>query len=368
MPRTRRQFQGEHDPADEIRYLRARCAELEAAHESYRKEHGKLESLFRTMAESIDALPPPKIDYRAPRADRVSAPVVHVAHWTDWHVGAVQEPDEIEGFNAFNLDILRRRLINCVRDQLRWIELHRRNYTINTLHNLFTGDMCSGGIHQELLVTNEFPEPVQAIKAGEMVAQLVATQAPHYEKVVCDFLTTDNHSRLTKKPQAAEAGLNTWGYVVGYYAKERLSRFPNVEFNIHPYLQHVVECGGAKYMLTHGHTVMGWAGFPYYGIGRMVGREAEKRMARSLRLFTESGGVIEVEKVIGKLFHRIVMGHWHAPLWAPMFTIGGCACGTTTYDHSQGRHADPQQGSWLVHPRHGEFDRTDWKLKDDAVE
>ena len=57
------------------------------------------------------------------------------------------------------------------------------------------------------------------------------------------------------------------------------------------------------------------------------------------------------------------MGHWHAPLEHPHYWIGGSVSGTDAYDHKNGRHADPQQVSWFVHPKWGEFDRTCWQLK-----
>lgn len=62
-------------------------------------------------------------------------------------------------------------------------------------------------------------------------------------------------------------------------------------------------------------------------------------------------------------FDLVVMGHWHAPLEHPYFLIGGSVSGTDAYDHQAGRQAEPQQVSWLVHPRWGEFDRTKWQLK-----
>lgn len=359
--RTAEELKSDYDPAEEIRHLRDVLKAEKREHEQYQKEQGGLRVLFEELRESIEALDPPQIDYRRPKASAVETPVTHVCHWTDWHDGAVQDPDEIEGFNEFNPQILREYLRNCIRDQLAWVELHRKSYTINTCHNLCTGDYQSGGIHPELLWTNAYPEPVQAIKAGELLAELVAMQAPHYEKVIVDFITVDNHARLTKKPQAGEAGINTWNYVVGHYAKERLRDFANVDFRIHEMIFKIVDCGGRKYLLTHGDRVRGWAGFPWYGLERLAAREAIKRMKRAL----EESRKLEsdVLKVTGGLFDRVILGHFHAPLRHPRYWIGGSACGTTAYDHGEGRESEPIQCAWMVHPRWGEFDVTDWRLR-----
>lgn len=363
--KTRAQFQGEFQPGEEVAYLRDEVGRLEREREKYEKEHGGLLTLFRDLKEAVIALEPPEIIYKRPKKSATSTPVVHTSQWCDWHTGAIQDAEEIEGFNDFSPEILHRRLVNCVRDQLDWLDVHRKNYTVNVSHDLFTGDLISGGIHPELLRTNAWPEPVQAINAGELVAEVLAMKAPHFERVIVDFITADNHSRLTRKPQAAEAGYNCWGYVVAHHAKARLEKFKNVEFNIHPLIQKVVKVGGRHYLLMHGDRIRGWAGFPYYGIQTKAGREAIKRMKQALDDFRRSE--FNPDVALGRLYDLIIMGHWHAPLTHPVFWIGGSASGTSTYDHSEGRDAKPIQCAWYVHPKHGEFDRTNWILRDDPV-
>jgi hypothetical protein len=228
------------------------------------------------------------------------------------------------------------------------VELHRKNYHLDELRILVLGDLIIGGIHEELKVTNAFPEPVQCTKAGELLARQVSIMAQHFPKVIVEFIVEDNHARLTKKPQAKEAGINSFNYIVGFIAKEMLRVHKNVQFNIYPQYEAVVNVCGRRYLLCHGHGVSGWMGFPYYGIERRVGREAMKRMNGP-----------DVRK-----FHRVILGHWHAPMSHPWFWISGSVQGTDAYDHKNGRHAEPSQAAWMVHPKHGEFDRTDFTLND----
>lgn len=357
------ELKSEYDPAEEIKHLRDVVKQKDRERLSYEKEVGKLRVLFDEMADAIDALPPPAVEYHRPRATKVETPVTHVCHLTDWHDGAQQESLEIEGLNEFSPVILREYVRNYVKDNLDWLELHRKSYTVNDVHLLLTGDYISGGIHEELRWTNAYPEPVQAIKAGELIAEVVAMLSPHYERVIVDAITVDNHARLTRKPQSQEAGINTWNYPVLRFAKERLREHKNVDFRIHEMIFKLVECGGRRYLLTHGDRVRGWAGFPYYGLERLASREAQKRMKQAL---LESRKVeADVAKVTGWLFDRVILGHFHAPLKHGKYWIGGSACGTTAYDHGEGREADPLQCSWMVHPGHGEFDMTDWRLRRD---
>jgi hypothetical protein len=125
-----------------------------------------------------------------------------------------------------------------------------------------------------------------------------------------------------------------------------LANVANVSFNVYPMYEKVVEVCGRRYLITHGHGISGWAGFPYYGIDRKVSKEALARM--NMRE--------------GLHFDRVVMGHFHAPLNAPWYTLGGSVSGTDAYDHKAGRHARPSQGAWLVHNKYGEFDHTNFYL------
>ena len=113
-----------------------------------------------------------------------------------------------------------------------------------------------------------FPTPVQAFECGVIKGHMLSRLAPHFEKIRIEFVVSDNHSRLTTKPQSKQAGLNSHNYVVGHVGKLVSSGQDNIEFNIHHQGTKVVNVAGRNYLLAHGHDVRGWAGFPYYGIER----------------------------------------------------------------------------------------------------
>jgi hypothetical protein len=337
-----------HRPPEEVVALQGEVDELKGRIREYRREHGQIEALIHQVLEATPAAPVLATQYR-PAKDRPGSPVDCALHLSDIHYGATQSPDEVEGFGAYSPEIAERRLLNLCRDVLDWIEIKRGGYDVRRLHVLLTGDTVSGDIHEELRVTNAFPVPVQAVGVGALLVRCVAMLAPHFETVACHVVTDDNHGRLTRKPQAKEGGLNNWGYVVARWMQESLREHTNVRVNPITRPWDSVECNGRRYLLTHGHRVSGWAGFPYYGIERLVSREALKRM--------NAGDI--------RKFHKVVMGHWHAPLAHPWYWIGGSVSGTDAFDHGQGRHCEPKQVSWMIHPEHGEFDRTEWLLRDE---
>jgi hypothetical protein len=267
---------------------------------------------------------------------------------TDLHNGEVTERDEVDGFNEFSPEIFTARLQDLAAKVLDHVRVQRADgngYHIPRLHILGTGDYISGDIHEELKVTNAYPTPVQAVRAGYDIGAFVATMAPHFEQVTGDFITLDNHGRMTRKNQAAEGGENNWGYVVAHIIAQHVARFANVKINIHAKASALVPIGPEKYLLFHGHQIKGWAGLPYYGFDRRVAMEAIKRM-----------GVPEVA------FTKMVMGHFHVAVDSPQWIIGGSLSGTNPFDHACGRHSQAHQTSWLVHEKHGQFGFTRWWL------
>jgi hypothetical protein len=337
------EFKSRYNPEQEVAHLRTIVRALEGKLKLEREATGEQRLLNLELTEAIAGAKPRPMAYKPGKVS--GAPITHVLQLTDLHNGEVTKKDEVDGFGEFNPAIFTQRLTKLAASVIDVTQVKRSGYKIPHLHILGTGDYISGGIHQELLVTNAYPEPVQAVRAGMDLGEMIATMAPHFERVTCDFITLDNHGRMTKKNQAAEGGENNWGYVVAHIIKQYLSRHSNVDMRIHAKASALVDVGAERYLLFHGHQIKGWAGLPYYGFDRRVAMEAVKRMG-----LPETG------------FTKMVMGHFHVAVDAPNWLIGGSLSGTNAFDHACGRHSRAHQTSWLVHPKHGQFDWTRWWL------
>ena len=349
MAFTEEQFKSEF--SEKTEELKRKNKELESMLQGYRREHGKLQLFFEEVVNAIEPIPG-----REPiimEGVRRGSPVVPVLHLTDIHMGAVQDPNEIEGFNAYSPEIADNRAVDLTIRWLNWVNYQRKAYRIDEAAVIITGDIISGDIHEELRTTNAFPSPVQVARGAELIARLVADIAPQFKFVRVHFISEDNHSRLTKKPQAKEAGMNSLNYLVGYMAKTHLLNFLNVSFDIYPMNEKVINVNDRLYLITHGHTIRGWMGVPWYGVERKVGKEALARMQIIMQEF-------ERAKEIG--FHKYVFGHFHTPIDTPLYSCGASLQGTDAYDHQAGRYANPGQSAWLVHPKHGEFNRINFNL------
>ena len=332
--------------SEEVQELKRKLTSKDRQIEDYRRSHGSIMTLFDSIKDSIPIYPKNKIEYRKPKKSRIDTPCGICLLISDSHYGAIQMASEIEGFGEFSPEICEKRSMKFIEESIEWTELQRSNYRIDKAHVLVVGDLISGDIHHELSVTNAFPGPQQVVGAARILASQISALQPHFSEVIVHFITEDNHARLTKKPQAKEAGINSFNYLVGIMAQQMLIQLSTVSFNIYPQYEAVVDVEGRKYLLLHGHNIMGWAGFPWYGVERKVAKEAIKRL----------------NAPDFKRFHKVIMGHWHTPISHPIYWIGGSVSGTDAYDHKNGRHGEPTQSSWLVHPKHGEFARIDWKL------
>ena len=335
-----------------VQELRGQIKEKDQILGDYKKAHGKLEDFFsKVEAEILPVLPLASVYVKG--SGKVGTPCAAVMRISDGHMGSVQLPDEIESFGEFNPELCHSRQVDYAQRFCKWVDVNRGAYQIDEVSVIVTGDLISGDIHEELRVTNAFPSPVQCVRAAEVLVDQIRLVASDFDKVTVEFLVEDNHARLTKKPQAKEAGYNSLNYVVGKIAQIYLSSLANVEFNIYPQFEKVVHVLNRQYLISHGHGIRGWMGVPWYGIERHVGKEAKNRLGIIMNDITKA-------KDIG--FQKYVFGHFHTYFETDMYSCCPSVSGTDAYDHQNGRHGDPGQSAWLVHPTYGEFNWINFKL------
>lgn len=331
--------------SEEVKDLKKKLKRYEKLLEDYKKSHGSIANFFDSIKDYIPTYAPTPINYK-PQKPKTRTNCGMAMLICDTHYGAIQPASEVEGFGEYSPELCEHRCEKFTQNVIEWANLQRSAYPIENLHILVAGDLISGDIHDELRVTNAFPVTKQVVGASHILARQILMAAQHFKIVNIHFIVEDNHARLTKKPQAKEAGINSLNYIVGNMTNILVSKQKNVEFHIYPQYEAVVNVEGRRYLLLHGHNIMGWGGIPYYGIDRKTAKEAIKRMNASH----------------GLRFDKVIMGHLHHPVSHPIYWIGGSVSGTDAYDHKNGRHSAPSQASWLVHPKHGEFARIDWKL------
>ncbi len=335
----------DNEAAADLIHYKTKSQSLETSLKGLLKERGKYKALVDDIKTAIIAEEPfPRIQIVGHKA--TTSPVAAVLKLSDWQIGEVIESAETEGFGVFNHEIAQQRVEKLVHHFLGWIDMHRKaGYPLRVLHIFSEADLVSGNIHYELEVTNEFPVPVASVKAGFLLSWVVSQLAPHFDKVELWEESADNHGRLTRKNQAKQGALNNYSYIAHIVCNEKLRDHTNVNIHMGDGTKLLADVLGKKFLISHGHHIMGQMGIPYYGFERDRAREAVKRQNTD------------------KTFDYISMGHWHVPaIISGNILVNGSLTGTTEFDHMQGRHALPSQVSFMVHPVHGLFNWVAWKL------
>lgn len=327
-------------------HLRKEIERVRSENRALRDRSGFLKELMVFVKDALEASEPlPPVKFHYPKS-KVEGDIVAVIKLSDWHIGQQTNPAETEGFGRFNFAIAQERVNYIAEKFLAWIHNHRQVFRISKLVILGEADFISGDIHEELRRTNEFPVPVQSVKAGQLLAQFVSTLAPHFDEIVLSEVGADNHSRLQPKPQFKEKSFNSMSYMVYALCNALLEKHKNIEFLFAQGIKQLVDVNGKKILTEHGDTVKAWMGIPFYGMERYRGKEASKRMQTDLG------------------FDYMSCGHWHVPgVVSGNILTNGSLCGTDEFDHGCGRHADPAQVSFLMHRRYGVFDWVAWRPK-----
>lgn len=325
---------------ERIDWLKFKTTELEKANKDLRLKVGAQKELASELSDAVRAADPfPRHVYAKPQASK--SPVVPAIMLSDWHIGEVIQEDETEGFNRFNYQVAEDRIFGIVDSFLKWVEVQRKIYNITTVSILGLGDWVSGNIHAELLATNEFPLPVQTAKAGLLFGEVLVRISSHFDIVNVSEVGADNHGRLQPKPQAKQKAANSMSFLVHTIANQYSEKQGNIVVDEAAGIKMVTEIANHKFLLEHGDTVKAYMGIPYYGMNRERGREAMKRMG-TLQEFDYMG-----------------LGHWHVPGFVEgCVIVNGSLSGTSEFDHSVGRHANPAQVAFMVHPKYGVFNWT----------
>jgi hypothetical protein len=331
---------------DREKHLKDEVTRLSGLLLGHKTDAGRISDVMGDILAQVKRAKPPEMCYDIKSGGKVSSPVVLVVHATDWHIGEFVKSEQVEGFGGTDYKLACARIGKLGHMIAQQADLLRNAYTLDECRIIGTADWISGDIHDELIRTNEFPAPVQAVKSGFLLGAFIAGLSAHFKRVKVDLITAGNHDRLTRKPQSSDGGLNSFGYIACEIAKQHVADCPNVDVKIHSALSAIVEVAGVRYLITHGDGIKGTWGIPFYGIERKKQKEAMARMNME----------------VGKHFDKIVIGHFHTALNHEHWIIGGSLTGTNAFDHKEGRYSRPHQTSWCVHPRHGEFNFSRWWL------
>jgi hypothetical protein len=225
---------------------------------------------------------------------------------SDWHVEETVDPRNVNGLNAYDLDIARDRVRQFFQKVVRITEIQRAGTKIDTLVLALLGDLMTGYIHEELRETNGLSPTETVLWLQDEIASGLALLEKHYERIIipCSF---GNHGRNTFKPRHATGAKNSYEWMLYHILAKN---FPQYEWRIADGYHNYLEVDGRVVRFHHGDDLK-YQG----GVG---------------------GLTIPVEKAIAQWNRAIkadldVFGHWHQSQQNPKWISNASLIGHNAY-------------------------------------
>lgn len=163
-----------------------------------------------------------------------------------------------------------------------------------------------------------------------------------------NHLTRDSnklHGRFARKPYAKGKQTKNWDWIFYQTVSLLVKNQKNIQFVIPRSYWAIVEIRGYLFQVSHLDTVKSWAGIPWYGLNREIGRWTEIHASNNTY----------VKYYIGGHFHQCTTqqnGNQER-------MVNGSMIGVTEYGISKALAGEPVQMIFGVHESHGKT----WELK-----
>lgn len=253
-------------------------------------------AIVRELSDAIDSVRPDRfsLNVRPTKATiQPSKKFYNILPISDAHFGEVVIPDAINGLNAYNTEISKKRHIKLFEDNYEFAKI----FGCEELHLFFLGDIFSGNIHGELRETNEKPVTECLIDYYKFIVGLINSYASLYKKIVISCVV-GNHARNTDRYQFKNKGKDNYEYLLygfmKHYYENPDSSIKNVQVNTSDSTVLFAKVGEQNWKLEHGDRYKG--GGSFVSPLSTVVRDNFKDNA----IFTGD-----------MKFDAVMMGHWH---------------------------------------------------------
>lgn len=256
---------------------------------------------------------------------------------SDLHLDEVVNPSELHGMNAYNREIARFRLHETAR---KFVKVTRDYWTGIDYPGIVValgGDLFSGDIHEELMVTNEDTTLGSLDYWIDELAAVLSMLADEFGKVHVPVVV-GNHGRRTRKPRAKMRARDNFDWFLGMALQRIFRDDKRITFDVSESADCSVPAFDKRVMLTHGDQTRGGGGIG--GIWPPIMRLDAKKQQR--------------QAAIDQPYDLLVMGHWHTITWGPSFIVNGSLKGLDEYAFTSNFGFEPPaQACWLMTPERG---------------
>ncbi len=275
----------------------------------------------------------------APSSKR-GLPGVPCTIWSDWQYGEVVDKAEVGGINEYDSKIAARRIKSLVSRTVELCFTHMAEPSYPGVVVMLGGDMISGGIHPELMDTDDRTAPESVIELFGHIRTALLEMKKHF-KLVYVPCVVGNHGRTTIKIRHKGRVRYSYEFVLYRFLRESFADDPAVRFYIPLEIDAYFKVYGHRYRLTHGDSLGTKGGDGIIGIYGKVRRGEIK--------------IRNAEAPIGRDHDTLVMGHFHQYFALPDLIVNPTIVGFSEYAKSElrAKAEPPAQALWFTHPKYG---------------
>ena len=168
------------------------------------------------MAIAASQVAPAKVSMKLVNSGKKAGKYYSVLPISDMHYGEVVQPSASFGFNRYNPEIAKNRLVKLFEENYRYASI----YGCDDLHILLLGDLISGEIHDELRETNAFTAPKCVSMLNSLLIGVILEYAKLFKRVKISCVV-GNHSRTGKKLQNKNYSLDNFEHIIFSTIKDR---------------------------------------------------------------------------------------------------------------------------------------------------
>lgn len=318
-------------------------AERDAANKALRAARAEVDRL-ECEVDTLTAIDTAKVrpkrwGTKSPRGRRPHATATLLL--SDWHFDEVVNPAELVGpdgqpLNAYNRSIAEQRLRRCI-DGVRTVATELLSWEWDGIVLQLGGDLVSGGIHDELVDTNEGVSVIDTVDHWiDPLASAINGLLDVFPKVhvvsVCG-----NHGRMSRKPRAKGRVRSNFDWLIARSLIRHTAPDERVSWSVPDSADAYWEAYGHRHLLTHGDQARGGSGIS--GLLTPLSLLDHRKRKR--------------DAAAGATFDHMWLGHWHTFINGPGWTVNGSGKGIDEYAYVSNFGLEPpQQAFGVITPEH----------------
>ena len=268
---------------------------------------------------------------------------------SDFQVAEVIRPEETEHAHGYNIEIFRQRYRELINATIDISFNHQMAWHYPGIIYARGGDTISGGIHDELVETDELTPIDSVIVAAEEEAGGIVKLADAFGRVQVYECGGGNHDRNTKKMHSKGSLSHSYDKLVSYILRKQFKGDSRVSFHGTESPDVYFSIYDTKILLTHGDKIGSRGGQGFVGPAATILRGAQK--------------VIMEQAAIGRRVDEVHMGHFHTALDMGFVVVNGGMPGYSEFAKlNRMRPEPPMQLLRYYHPNRGVVDTKKLKL------